>query len=222
MLVWWPELKEFALSIAAVAVALVIASKELILCISGTIFRTVSRPFTIGDWIEVGNLRGEVIHQTPLSTTIQEITNAADRYDYTGRTVVIPNSMFLSAPVKNMNFMRRFVFHTFTLTTDPNLNLFEARQFILDHIAHISEEFSDIANRFNAAIERRAGIDIASADPNISIATSNLGKNQFIVTIFCPTQQALELEQKVTEKFMGWYYQRLDEKELEKERREKS
>ncbi|MDH5300775.1 MAG: mechanosensitive ion channel family protein, partial [Gammaproteobacteria bacterium] len=112
MMVWWPELKEFALSIAAVAVAMVIAAKELILCVSGTIFRTISRPYTIGDWIEIGNLRGEVIDQSPLSTTIQEIVNANDRYDYTGRTVVIPNSLLLNTPVKNMNFMRHYVFHS--------------------------------------------------------------------------------------------------------------
>ncbi|HQU63602.1 MAG TPA: hypothetical protein PKY85_10690, partial [Nitrosomonas sp.] len=32
--IWWPELKNFAFSIAAVTLALVIATKELILCFS--------------------------------------------------------------------------------------------------------------------------------------------------------------------------------------------
>lgn len=204
--IWWPELREFALSIAAAAVALVIATKELILCFSGSVLKAGSGAFGIGDWIEVGDLRGEVIEQNMLSTTIQELDTENNSYEYTGKTVTIPNSVFLSQSVKNMNFMKRYVFHRFTIVTEPVLDPFEAKRWILNRIDGYSENFMDIARRYNAMIEKRAGIDIPGAEPRVRIRTTDAGKNEFSVIVFCPTAQAVEMEQRVTRDFMRFLY----------------
>jgi len=52
--VWSLELSRFAL-------AIVIARKELTLCLLGGIYSTITHPFSVGDWIEVGPIRGEVL-----------------------------------------------------------------------------------------------------------------------------------------------------------------
>ncbi len=67
-LFWNTEINEFALSLTAIAVAVVVASKEIILCFTGSIQRASSRSFRIGDWIEVGNTRGEVIEHNLMAT----------------------------------------------------------------------------------------------------------------------------------------------------------
>lgn len=204
--IWWPELREFALSIAAAAVALVIATKELILCFSGSVLKAGSGAFGIGDWIEVGDLRGEVIEQNMLSTTIQELDTENNSYEYTGKTITIPNSIFLSQSVKNMNFMKRYVYHRFTIVTDPVLDPFEAKEWILQRIDTYSESFIDIARRYNALIEKRAGVDIPGAEPRIRVRTTDAGKNEFTVIVFCPTSQAVAMEQRVTRDFMRFLY----------------
>ncbi len=208
-MIWRSELHAFALSIAAVAVAFVLASKEMILCLSGAVMRTASGAFSVGDWIEVGELRGEVLEMNMLSTTIQELDTANKNYDYTGKTITLPNSQFLSQPVKNMNFMKRYVFHRFSIVVEPGADLFRCRQQIMGHIEKLSEEFTEVAHRYNAIIEKRAGIDIPSADPRIRISTNEQAKTLFTVTIFCPVKLAIELEQQITEAFMAEYYSNL-------------
>lgn len=78
-----PEIETFALSITAIAVALVIATKELILCVSGALYRASSKAFQIGDWIEIGPHFGEVVDHGIGSTTLQVVS----RHDcaFTGR-----------------------------------------------------------------------------------------------------------------------------------------
>lgn len=210
IILWWEELREFGLSIAAVAVALIIALKELLLCISGAILRTASGATSIGDWIEIEGLRGEVIEHNIMSTVLQEVESEGNSYDYTGKTVVLPNSVFLSHNVKNMNFMRRFVFHSFSVVTQPNLNPFELKPLLLKKIEVYCAEFSELGARYHAFIVQLSGMEIPAPEPSVRITTTNLGKNVFTVTLFCPTQQAVCLEQAITRDFFSLYYQMID------------
>ncbi|MDN3652052.1 mechanosensitive ion channel family protein [Thalassotalea ponticola] len=206
---WWGELQTFALSIAAVAVAIVIASKELILCLSGSILRATSNAFVIGDWIQVGDHSGEVTEHNMMSTVIHEVDMASNTYNYTGRTVTIPNSQFLTESVNNMNFMKRYVYHTFSIHTDTKLNPFELKEYIFARMDEYSEDFMEVARRYNAVIEKRLGVDLPGEEPYIRITTTEQGNFIFTIIIFCPTEQAVALEQRITQDFMHYRYQQL-------------
>ncbi|MBS3803576.1 MAG: mechanosensitive ion channel [Oleiphilaceae bacterium] len=69
--IWGDQLRALALSIVAIAVAFVVATKELILCVTGSILKSGAGSFNLGDRIEVKGLRGDVIDQSLLATTIQ-------------------------------------------------------------------------------------------------------------------------------------------------------
>jgi len=45
-------------------------------------------------------------------------------------------------------------------------------------------------------------------DFSVRISTTNLSKNNFTVSLFCPTNQAVKLEQKITEDFFTFYYEK--------------
>ncbi|TRX54000.1 mechanosensitive ion channel family protein [Thalassomonas sp. M1454] len=206
---WWIELEKFAFSIAAVAVAIVIASKELILCISGSILRATSNAFIIGDWIRAGDNYGEVIEHNLLSTSLQEIDFENNNYNYTGKTVTIPNSQFLTHTVKNMNFMKRYVYHTFSITTDGAINVFEAREHIFNKMNEYTQDFIEVGKRYNYVIEKRLGVDLPGEEPYIRITTTKLGDVKFTIILFCPTEQAVSLEQRITQDFMNFHYQQM-------------
>lgn len=60
VMIWGEELRTLALSIVAIAVAFVVATKELILCFTGSILKSGSRSFVLGDRIQVKDLQ---VHQ---------------------------------------------------------------------------------------------------------------------------------------------------------------
>ena len=65
--------KLLALSMFAVAAAIVVATKELIMCLSGSILRSVTKQYSIGDYIEINGLRGRVVDINMLNTLMMQI-----------------------------------------------------------------------------------------------------------------------------------------------------
>ncbi|WP_417505405.1 mechanosensitive ion channel family protein [Marinomonas gallaica] len=207
VIIWSAELQDIAISIAAFMVALVIATKEFISCIVGAFYKASTRPYTVGDWVRIGNYDGEVTDSDWLSTTLFEVDFKGGSYAYTGRTTVVPNSVLLTNSVQNLNYMRRYIEHTFSISrlTD-DVNLFEIKEPILAKIKEYSEHFHEVAIRYNNLIEKRLDIKIAGPEPSVRVRTTIEGYNVFTVSLFCPTQEASEIEQKVTEDFMRIWF----------------
>ncbi|GGN23718.1 MULTISPECIES: mechanosensitive ion channel family protein [Marinomonas] len=209
VLIWSSELQNIAISIAAFMVALVIATKEFIACIVGAFYRASTRPYQVGDWIRIANYEGEVTDSDWLSTTLFEVDLKGGSYTYTGRTTVVPNSVLLLNTVQNLNYMRRYVTHTFSISRhSDDVNLFTIKEQILDKIRQYSEHFHEVAIRYNSLIEKRLDIKISGPEPRVRITTTAEGYNVFSISLFCPTDEAVEIEQKVTEDFMNFWYER--------------
>ncbi len=208
---WADELQKFALSVAAFVVAIVIATREFIQCIIGYIYIIVSRPFQVGDWIQVGNSSGEVTETNWAKLTLLEVDIAS--YSHTGKTLYLPNSLLVLNTIKNLNFMKRYATHTFTLTRSQRVNLFSIKDELLARAAVHCQGFYDVAHRYNYLIEKRLDVTIAGPAPTVTISTSDLGKNTASITIFCPSDQALDIEQKITQDFMELWYLALKQSE---------
>lgn len=192
--IWATELRNVALSVAAFAVALVIASKEAIMCVSGSlVVRSGERSFRVGDWIEIGKFRGEVIDHNFLTTTIEQV-RATDNRHYTGKTIVLPNSLFLSDPLTNLNFSKRFVFETFRFPLSDTARWAELVMKVEERVEILCEAFLERAIQYNEAIEGRMGIDLPDANPVVRLRTDKTGGYFIEVAVFCPRAMVLELE----------------------------
>lgn len=203
LVLWLPQIQHFILSITAIAVALVIATKELSLCLLGAFVIRTSRAFTIGDWISAGSHFGEVIERNFMTTTIQEIERRS--YTYTGRTAVIPNSLFLTIAVINQNFLRRYQFHSFDITIEPDAFPIDAEQKLQARMEALTVHFIETAQRYNHMLEQRTGIDIPDARPMVEFSTNEAAKLVTSISVFCPTDEIATLEKAMMKEFFDWY-----------------
>ncbi|UAA40383.1 mechanosensitive ion channel family protein [Paraneptunicella aestuarii] len=211
-LLWSTELQQFALSITAFVVAFVFATREFIQCLLGFIYVLSARPFRIGDWVQVGDVVGEVVGVDWIKTTLLEVD--ASTYEYTGRHIYIPNNKLIINTVVNLNFMRRYAVHTFTIITDPDVNVYELKP-RLEKLAHDHcQHFSDVAERYKSVIEKRLDIGLNVIEPSIRITTNEYAKCQTEITIFCPAEEAIKIEQQISSDFMEYWHKIRERKGL--------
>lgn len=204
--IWSEEIQKFAFSIAAFIVAIVLATREFIQCFIGFIYILSSRPFRVGDWVQVGSHYGEVHSTDWAKLTLLEVDK--DDYQYTGKTLYLPNSQLITSVIKNLNFLKRYAMHHFTIVRDDSVNPFEFIDKLYERAHLYCDDFKDVAIRYNQLIENRLEVSIAGPDPHIQVATSDIGDTQVFFTIFCPTEKAMEIEQKLTSDFMKLWFDR--------------
>jgi len=200
--IWARQLGTFAVSLVAIAVALVLATKELILCISGTVLRVGVNAYSMGDRIEIGGIRGNVVDQSLLATTVLETGPNHISSQYTGRAVVFPNSLLLSSPLINETYMKEYIVHVLTvpLTTDDD---WQAAEKILLDIAKVEcGPFMDVARLHMKELEGRNWLDAPSVEPRVSVHVPEPGRINLLLRVPTPAHRTSRVEQAILRRFL--------------------
>ncbi|WP_245514921.1 mechanosensitive ion channel family protein [Jiella endophytica] len=197
LVIWLSEIQDMLLSLTAVLVALVVATKELIMCAAGAMLRFGGHLFKVGDRIELCGIHGEVIDHGLFSTTIVELPSHGLGSVATGRTVMLPNSVLLTGVVRVEAQPRHYAPHRFTLTLEQP----RAPRRVIEAIETAAEATlapdRELAARFHQFAARKAGFDTAGPETEVSVGTSDLGKLQFHVMIYCLAKDVRLCEQAI-------------------------
>jgi small-conductance mechanosensitive channel len=193
-MIWVRELAGFVLSIAAIAGAMLIVSKELIMCWLGTMVRTISRPFQIGDVVEIGAWRGKVIDADMLTTTLLEMGPA---HQFTGYHSHIPNSVFLSMGVKNLSVTGHYFLNFLTVPVDAHGDVEALRLLLLDSALPVVKPFQVEAAEHLQRIANFHVIDLPSCEPKALIEPVDSKQVNLVLRFACPAQQRVSVEQQI-------------------------
>lgn len=199
---WASELRTVAFSLLAFVVALVLATKELILCLSGSFLKVSSGAFAIGDRIEIATTRGDVINQTLLATTIMEVGPGPYGHMYTGKTIVLPNSLFLTTPTINHSLTPRFILHTLTIPLKIDEDWYQAEADLLAAAEAVCEPFIEEARKHISIFIAREGLELNTIDPRITISAPEPGRINLNLRVALPGDQVSHSEQEITRNFL--------------------
>ena len=94
--IWASKIAGVALSLAAVAGAFMLVSKDLLMSFLGYVVIGMSRPYRIGEFIEIDGYSGRVNDIDIFSTTLVE---TGSTHQLTGKTVSFPISRILMGSV---------------------------------------------------------------------------------------------------------------------------
>jgi len=193
-IIWAAELQALAVSFVVLAMAIVWALKETIACIQGAVYRLSANAFEVGDRINVGGVRGDVIEPGLLSTTVLEVGEGHQR---TGRTISIPNSLFMTAPVLNESLAGEYMLHLMTIPVDRNADLAQIEQKALTAAQEACASFLEDVRRPIASRYRRHGLNPPIVDPRITYQVVDKNTVNILLRIPTPTRLERQVEQHV-------------------------
>jgi small-conductance mechanosensitive channel len=202
IIIWSAELRTLALSLVAVLVALVLATKELILCFSGSALKAAAGAYTVGDRIEVAGVRGEVVDQTLLTTTVMEIGPGPLTHQFTGRTAILPNSLLLSSPVFNENLVDDFVFHVMVFPLKASENCSGLAQRLGEIADEVGREWVDRARQRIARLVERQGLDAPSIEPRVSLEFPDPERVNLLLRMTVPSDRKGVTEREIRLRFL--------------------
>jgi small-conductance mechanosensitive channel len=200
VVIWAQELRTVAFSLVAVAVALTIATKELLLCLSGALLRTSSRAFSVGDRVQIGSFRGDVIDIGALSTKVLEVDDATNRR--TGRAITVPNSMFLDKPTLNETFAASYVLSVLTVPLPKGAD-WTAHEQVLLHAA--IEECRPFLEEAKAQIKRSSRLEVLDApvvDPTVSLLLDKAEEVRLQLRFPAPVRRSHRVAQAILKRYL--------------------
>lgn len=197
LLIWSNEIVTVAVSLVAVAAALVIATREMILCLLGSLFRSTTQAYSVGDRIQIHELKGLVVDIDLLSTKVLELTQASVTRGSVGRVVTIPNSQLLTHSVFNESQVGQYLMHTVTLQLSQTVNWQAAERAMLavarDELSRYSTDLVKHAREFR----RRFGLGAAVMNPRARVQTPCHQSVRIDVYLPVPASERFEIEQKI-------------------------
>ena len=166
-MMWGKELRVLAFSLAAVAVAVVIAFKEIIMCFVGGLLKTATRMFEIGDRVIIAGKRGEVTEHNILTTTLLEIGPGDQSNQFTGKQIKIPNILLVTESIFVLPKGENYNLNILVVPAPMDEHLFKRQEILLDSSKAVCEPYFKIAEESITARSHRQGVRVPDLKPRV-------------------------------------------------------
>jgi len=159
--IWIKQMGSVTTVLSATAAGAVLALHQAILNVAGWLLITLRRPYTVGDRIQIGETKGDVIDISLFWTILFEIGNWVDALSRrrallfaeqsTGRVVTCPNSSVFTTPIFNYTEGFEFIWNEVSIVITFESDYKKAEQ-IIQQIG--VEMTSDIPKRVESSMKK--------------------------------------------------------------------
>ncbi len=187
--IWIKGLGPIGTYLGIASAGLAIALHETIANIAGWFFILWRKPFVIGDRIEIGETKGDVIDLRLFQFSIVEIGNWVEAEQSTGRIIHIPNSHVLKERTANYHGAFNYIWNEIHILVTFESNWKKTRE-ILEEIAKekIESSSKQAEQQLNLAAERYM-IHFSKLTPAVYMSTRDNGVLFSIRYIINPRQR---------------------------------
>jgi small-conductance mechanosensitive channel len=198
LIIWIGEIRHALFSLAAIAAAFLLISKEFWMNLFGMLLRTVGQPFNVGDVVEINGHTGRVVDMDSLTF---KLLAYGPMGLVTSKVVEFPNSVLLSHPVVNCSQAGAFGFQFMRICLRPDDDIIKAQK-LLEHAAiQVCAPYVDQAHRWFERKGNQWHVDFPDASVRVLIESRDFEQVDLLVRFACPSSQRVQLQQEITHAF---------------------
>lgn len=172
---WLEGIKALSTFLGLLSAGLAIALREPIVNLAGWGFILWRRPFEVGDRIQIGDHRGDVIDTRIFQFSLLEIGHWVDADQSTGRIINIPNGKVFTEPLANYTLGFRFIWDEAPVLITFESNWEEAKS-ILEEVANRhAETFTENATKQVRQAASRFMIPVGDLSPTVYTTVKESG-----------------------------------------------
>jgi len=163
--VWLEGVQSLVTYLGLVSAGIAIALRDPIVNWFGWLFIAGRRPFTVGDRIEIGGLRGDVIDIGVSTFSVLEVAAPDLGEQTTGRIVHVPNGKVFVEPLTNITQGFNYVWNEIPITVTFESDWHKAKAILEGVLNEHVVAVTDDASRFIREASRKFLIRSASVAP---------------------------------------------------------
>jgi small-conductance mechanosensitive channel len=145
--VWFSGFQSVTTYLGLLSAGIAIALRDPIVNLAGWAFIMWRRPFTVGDRIEVGTYRGDVIDLRLFQFTLMEIGHWVDADQSTGRVIRIPNGKIFTEMLANYSKGFKYLWDEIPVLITFESNWQKAKEILAKIGNHNAEHLTEAAQK---------------------------------------------------------------------------
>lgn len=203
--VWAEQISHLGLSLAAFIVAIVLATKELSLNLLGGVYLYLTKAFNVGDKIQVGNLRGDVINVGLFNFTLLEVGPTESFHQFTGKSITVPLSSLICIPppsIINESFHGKFVVHHCSVALAREENLDRHGQLLISAANEVCSEFIAEAQENMERLSSKDFIETPDVSPRVTFDLSKADVSIILLRFPAPSDKKGKVEQRIKQSYL--------------------
>lgn len=162
-IIWFEAGSGFMTYFGLISAGIAVALKDPVTNMAAWLFILVRKPFSVGDRIEIANVRGDVIDQRLFQFSLMEVGNWVDSDQSTGRIIQMPNQKIFTDHTANYTLGFAYIWHEI-----PVLLTFESDW------RHMKTILMGIAEKHSLHLSDEASKGIRQASKKFMILYKNL------------------------------------------------
>ena len=145
--VWIDAISQFGAFLGLLTAGLAIALKDPLTNIAGWIFILTRKPFTLGDRIQIGEHKGDVIDIRLFQFTILEIGNWVNAEQSTGRIIHLPNGTIFTTSQANYTTGFKYIWNEISVLVTFESQWELAKEILSKIVREHAESLSEDAQK---------------------------------------------------------------------------
>jgi small-conductance mechanosensitive channel len=204
--IWIENVGNLSVALGILGAGVAFALQEVIGSIAGWVTILSGRPFTVGDRIETGGIRGDVVDINVLRTTLMEIGNWLSGDHNTGRIVTVSNAYIFKEPLFNYSLHLRYIWDEIQVPVTYESDWQRASQIMVEAVQqHPSyQELLPKAQEQRRQARRQFAIKITPLDPRVFLRlTDNWAELGLIYPVDTDSRRTFrsEISQRILTEF---------------------